>query len=207
MRRDLFEQFQPFRTDTVFEIDETGAMPPGRAKLLTKPAPTGSATLYEHDWHGARRLATTRHGLPPEARMTSGASATNSAACFEALRVAYRPAIVDAHVATDLPAPLPAPAGRLHSGPGLRFVSAEIHEHADRRIRSGCCARAASGHAAAAPPSSVMNSRRFITRLTRRRARGASGGTVRPSALSGLEIDDQFVLGRLHDRQVAASHP
>ena len=25
---------------------------------------------------------------------------------------------------------------------------------------AGCCARAASGHAAAAPPSSVMNSRR-----------------------------------------------
>ena len=30
-----------------------------------------------------------------------------------------------------------------------------------RRIRSPCCARAASGHAAAAPPSSVMNARRF----------------------------------------------
>jgi hypothetical protein len=30
-----------------------------------------------------------------------------------------------------------------------------------RRIRLGCCARAASGHAAAAPPSSVMNSRRL----------------------------------------------
>jgi hypothetical protein len=27
---------------------------------------------------------------------------------------------------------------------------------------AGCCARAASGHAAAAPPSSVMNSRLFI---------------------------------------------
>jgi hypothetical protein len=27
---------------------------------------------------------------------------------------------------------------------------------------SGCCARAASGHAAAATPSSVMNSRRFM---------------------------------------------
>ena len=26
----------------------------------------------------------------------------------------------------------------------------------------GCCARAASGHVAAAPPTSVMNSRRFI---------------------------------------------
>jgi hypothetical protein len=29
-----------------------------------------------------------------------------------------------------------------------------------RRIRSVCCARAAGGHVAA-PPSSVMNSRRF----------------------------------------------
>ena len=27
---------------------------------------------------------------------------------------------------------------------------------------AGCCARAASGHAAAAPPSSVMNSRRLM---------------------------------------------
>src|SRR6516225_5961350 len=31
-----------------------------------------------------------------------------------------------------------------------------------RRIRSPCCARAASGHAAAAPPSSVMKSRRLL---------------------------------------------
>jgi hypothetical protein len=38
-----------------------------------------------------------------------------------------------------------------------------------------CCARAASGHAAAAPPSSVMNSRRF-TRSPRRRGRVASAG-------------------------------
>src|SRR5204862_957953 len=31
-----------------------------------------------------------------------------------------------------------------------------------RRIRSRCCARTASGHAAAALPSKVTNSRRFI---------------------------------------------
>ncbi len=37
-----------------------------------------------------------------------------------------------------------------------------------------CCARAASGHATAAPPSSVMNSRRFITRSPRRRGRSAA---------------------------------
>src|SRR5215831_12036905 len=32
-------------------------------------------------------------------------------------------------------------------------------------IRSGCCARATSGHAAAAPPSSVMKSRRFTSSM------------------------------------------
>src|SRR5262249_21101505 len=46
---------------------------------------------------------------------------------------------------------------------------------------AGCCARAASGHAAA-PPSSVMNSRRFI-RGPRRRGR-SPGGTSRRSALA-----------------------
>ena len=34
-----------------------------------------------------------------------------------------------------------------------------------RRIDWACCARAASGHAAAAPPSSVMNSRRSFDHL------------------------------------------
>ena len=32
-----------------------------------------------------------------------------------------------------------------------------------RRIRSACCARAASGHVAAAPPRSEMNARRFMS--------------------------------------------
>src|SRR5262245_52541593 len=43
--RDLFEQFQPFLTlmpysNTIKPV----ALPPGRAMLSTKPAPTGSAT-------------------------------------------------------------------------------------------------------------------------------------------------------------------
>ena len=65
---------------------------------------------------------------------------------------------------------------------------------------AGCCARAASGHAAAAPPSSVMNSRRLI-RSPRRRGeqRRRNGEAERPG---GLEVDDQFELGRLLDRQV-----
>src|SRR5262249_39656535 len=43
-----------------------------------------------------------------------------------------------------------------------------------RRPRSPCCARAASGHAAAAPPSSDMNSRRLLIRSPRRRGRSGS---------------------------------
>ena len=35
-----------------------------------------------------------------------------------------------------------------------------------RRIRSACCAHATSGHAAAAPPSSEMNSRRPMKAVT-----------------------------------------
>ena len=31
-----------------------------------------------------------------------------------------------------------------------------------RRIRCGCCARAVSGHAAAAPPNRLTNSRRLM---------------------------------------------
>src|SRR6516225_184207 len=40
-----------------------------------------------------------------------------------------------------------------------------------RYVRPGSCARAASGHAAAAPPSSNINSRRLIIRSPRQRAR------------------------------------
>ena len=65
---------------------------------------------------------------------------------------------------------------------------------------AGCCARAASGQAAAALPSSVMNSRRF-TRSPRRRGRVARRH-VEAERLGCLEIDHQLVLGRRLHRQV-----
>ena len=43
----------------------------------------------------------------------------------------------------------------------VRLFSGAVIKTPRRRIPSGCCARAATGHAAA-PPTSVMNSRRFI---------------------------------------------
>ena len=56
-------------------------LPPGRGRLSTKPAPTGSEVSV--NTIGTVRVAR-RNGpttAPLEARMTSGTSAANSAAC------------------------------------------------------------------------------------------------------------------------------
>ena len=72
------------------------ALPPGRAKLSTKPAATGSEATG--NTIGTVRVAGSngpRVGAP-WARMTSGASAANSAACLRmvsALAVAQRMSI------------------------------------------------------------------------------------------------------------------
>src|SRR5262245_38933857 len=81
-RRDLLEQLQPFRADTVFKIDKSRALPPGRAKLSTKPAATGSGTITKTI--GTVRVAWSSGPVtaPPADRMTSGASAANSTACL-----------------------------------------------------------------------------------------------------------------------------
>ena len=70
-----------------------------------------------------------------------------------------------------------------------------------RRIRSPCCARAASGHAAAAPPSSVMNSRRSHSITSSARA-SKRRWDFQAKRLGGLEVDYQFDLCGLLNRQV-----
>ena len=157
----------------------------------------------EHDRHGAGRLQQRRHGRSAVARMTSGASATNSAACLAKRSAACpRPSGCRSARCGRRSSPIAAvPAGTPRCGlalpdrPRSRGISTPM-----RRMRSACCARAASGQRRRAaeqrdelaPPHSITSS-----------ARASSvGGTVEAERLRGLEIDDQLVLGRRLHRQV-----
>ena len=109
------------------------ALPPGRARLSTKPAPTGSATTA--NTIGTVRVACSNGPTveAPWARMTSGASATNSAACLRmSVGIARAPAIVDPHVAADRSSPIAAALQeRADAGLCFRIVRGCGHEHAD----------------------------------------------------------------------------
>ena len=103
--RDLLEQLQPFRAQLYSNKRNPVALPPGRAKLSTRPEPTGSTTTG--NTIGTVRVACSARPTvaAPWARMTSGASATNSAACRRiSVSVGAGPAGVDPHVAADRPA-------------------------------------------------------------------------------------------------------
>src|SRR5262249_7649025 len=61
------------------------ALPPGRDRLLTKPAPTGSATLTNTIGTVRVSCSSCPNDRVPEERMTSGAEATSSAAYLRTL--------------------------------------------------------------------------------------------------------------------------
>ena len=131
-RRDLLEQFQPFPAQAVFELIKPVVLPPGRARLSTKPAPTGSATTA--NTIGTVRVACSNGPTVevPGARMTSGASATNSAACLRISTALPWPSGCRSARCGRGPAQLlPAPAGTPRAGLTLRIVSRCGHEHAD----------------------------------------------------------------------------
>ena len=101
-----------------------------------------------------------------------------------AVGIAVTPANIDPHVAAIGPAQfLQALQERPRRACACLSSAAKLMITPMRRIRSPRCARAASGHAAAAPPSSVINSRRFIFAVIRSPRQRAPDGKRR--SLSG----------------------
>ena len=129
-------------------------------QAVDKAAADRIGDIHEHDRHGAGRLAAMpRTAAPPAARMTSGASATNSAAYLRmSLGIGRAPAGVDPHIAADGPAQLLQPSQNAAIRACLPDRSRPVVMSTPiRRMRSDCCARATSGHAAAAPPEQREN--------------------------------------------------
>ena len=139
------------------------ALPPGRARLSTKPAPTGSMT--NGNTIGTVRVACSNGPTAeaPWARMTSArAHQFRRVSAKFGVHWSWPSGCRSARYGRWSSPTAPAPAGTPRRGPDIPNRSAAAGRSMPmRRIRSGC-ARTASGHVAAAPPKRLMNSRRRI---------------------------------------------
>ena len=163
-----------FAASSVVKMLTPVMLPPGRFRLATSPALTGSVAGPEYDRNRRRRrLRRNGRGRCPSSTITATCRSTSSAAkSRQSIVLALRPAIFDRDIsALDIADFFQAldETGR----PDARIGQPNVAAENPTTGIAGCCARAASGHAAAAPPSSVMNSRRII-RSPRRRARAGS---------------------------------
>ena len=108
--RDLLEQFQPFRAHAVFERGEAGGVAARPRQAVDEAGADRIGTLT--NTIGTVRIVGCSGSSvePPVAKMTSGASATNSAAYRRmCVGIARAPANVDPHVAAVGPAQLRQP--------------------------------------------------------------------------------------------------
>src|SRR5499427_9006707 len=138
------------------------ALPPGRAKLATKPLPTGSIVVT--NTIGTVRLicsksATIELAVP---RTTSGFDATSSAAYLRNSSVLPAPQRVSTCTLPPSCQPNCCSACTNAASQAWPCSASVFISTPMRRIRSGCCARAGSGNAAADPAIPWMKSRRRI---------------------------------------------
>ena len=138
---------------------EAGTFPPGRASDATRPIPTGSAATPKTI--GIAVVTCLIAGTaPPDVRMTSTLSRTNSAAISGTRSL--RPSAPPYAIVTVRPSIQPSSRNRCRKAAMSR--GPVLNELIDRYPIVGsfpaCCARAAIGNAVAMPPSAAMNSRR-----------------------------------------------
>src|SRR5215831_1924253 len=139
-------------------FDDPVTFPPGRARLATKPVPTGSPA--DANTIGITDVAcfAARTDAVPQVTITSTFSRTNSAAI--SARRSLRASAHRYSIASVRPSIQPSSRNRCTKA-ATHWLAAEGVAAPRKpivRCLPDCCARAASGHATA-PPSSVMNVR------------------------------------------------
>ena len=172
------QQLQPLRRRAPCSKNVTPVtLPPGRARLATRPDADRIADRREDDRNRRGRLPWPRDA--PACRRASAITSTLRANQIGRQRrqpivLALRPAVFDRERSGPRRSRVRCSPAR-NAVDSARMTGSSATQAPRNPITgiAGCCARAASGHAAAAPPSSVMNSRRFI-RSPRRRGRAAS---------------------------------
>ena len=164
--RNLHKEFEPLsRRCSIRRFVNPVALLPGRARLSTIPSPTGSTAFANTIGTDRLALCTAWTALAPEAKMTSGVSATNSAAC---LRYNSRsPALQRMSMRTLRPTDQPASCKPCRNAASRAWPSsssaAKFIITPTRRVPSDCCACAASDQLVAKPVIPLMKSRRRIT--------------------------------------------
>ncbi len=109
-RRDLFEQFQPFRADAVFEHRKTGGIAAGPCQAGDEAVAHGIGHLREHDRHGAGCLQQRRGDRGPGCQNDVRRERDQFRRVFaKAVGIAGGKAVIDRHVTADAPAPFLQP--------------------------------------------------------------------------------------------------
>ena len=166
-----------FCPNSTFRLVTPVRLPPWSVQAGDQALPHRITANVENDWNACgRTLGRARCGITDCGNYGHPLADQVGRHSWQAVEVTFGPAVLDGDVAAlDIARFGEALVKRGNTRRPPR--SGNTSQHADHGI-AGCCARAASGHAAAAPPSSVMNSRLF-TRSPRRR------GRARSAALSG----------------------
>ena len=180
-------------------------LPPGRARLATRPSLTGSSPTHEDDGdrRGCRLGRERRSG-------TSGRGDHGDLSANQFGRQLRQPIDIDSRP-SGIRSPRSRPRhSRCPSGPGEMRADGPrscqaIWRRGTRSPASPAAARAPRAASAAAPPSSVMNSRRSHSITSSARA-SSVGGTSRPSALAVLRlITSSYLVGACTGRSAGFS--
>ena len=202
------EQLQPFPAHAVFEHREAGGVAARPRQAVDETGADRIGDDREHDRHGAGRLQQRRHGRGAStARMTSGASAANSAACLRmSSGIGRGPARVDPHVAADGPAQLLQPLQeRCDAGLILRIVRGS--RPSGRRCAASARPAARAPRAATPPPrrqEAPRNSRRCMS-APKDQHRAAQTSTLIGAEPASLPHHEMLAMSALGQKRT--SHP